>query len=215
MKNLSIPEEDLEALVLFEKLNIDDKNCIIKIFSDFEKGQGYGVTVDKITEVTSLGYDDSWLIIGVYFALLRTINVNDYMQEDFIRNVVDNSAVKYNIDIEKKSNIENAIRTLLTINNPNPLLTSLAAYLTAQDSNLMAGFSAFSDLKPIKVHNQISGLALSNILKFRYRDGRQEEAQIFLTIDSNDLDEMIDKLIELRENNQQLKSKYNDDIIDI
>jgi hypothetical protein len=116
MKNLSIPEEDLEALALFEKLNIDDKNCIIKIFNDFEKGQGYSVTVDKIVEVTSLSYDDSWLIIGVYFALLRTINVNEYRQEDFIRNVVDNSALKYNIDKEKKKDIENAIRTLLTIN---------------------------------------------------------------------------------------------------
>jgi hypothetical protein len=95
------------------------------------------------------------------------------------------------------------------------LLTSLAAYLTAQDSNLLSGFSAFSDLKPIKVQNQISGLALSNVLKFRYRDGRQEESQIFFTIDSDDLNELIDKLTELKENNQLLKAKYNDDIIDI
>ncbi|SDE80973.1 hypothetical protein SAMN05216464_109279 [Mucilaginibacter pineti] len=213
MKNLSIPKDDLDVLILFENLSVNDKDCVIQVFNNFAKGQTYDITADKIAQVTSLSYDNAFVIIGVYFVLLRTINLNNYNQEDFIKNVVTNSAIRYEIEDEDKSKVDNAIKTLLTINNPNLLLTSIASYLTSQNSNLLTGFSVFSDLKPIKTNNQISGLALNNVLKLRFRGENQEENQMFFSFDADDLNELINKLTELKESNELLKAKYNDDII--
>ena len=215
MKNLIIPEEDLQSLILFETQSTNVKNSIIKIFSDFEKGQSHDLTAEKIADITTISYEDSMSIVSVYFALLRTISVYSYAQEEFITNIVNNSTLSYKLNLDKKNKLNNAIRTLLTIENKNALLTTLAMYVMTQNSNIITGFNVFSDLKPIKCNNQFSGLALSNILKIRYRGESNDENQSYFTFDSEDLDELIVKLNELKEANQQLKSKYGDDIIEI
>lgn len=215
MKNLPIPQEDLEALLLFENQNTEIKECIIKVFNDFEKGQDFEITAQKISQTAHISFEDSILFTGVYFALIRTIGIYNYNREEFITNVVDSTANKFKLNKKDKTKLDNAIKTLLTIDNPNPLLTSLASYLTSQHSNLITGFNVFSDLKPIKSNNQIEGLALCNILKLRYRGATDEENQIYFTFDYEDLNELIIKLTELKETNQLLKAKYGEDIIEI
>ena len=215
MKNLPIPQEDLEALLLFENQNTEIKVCILKVFNDLEKGQDFEITAQKISQTAHISFEDSILFTGVYFALIRTIGIYNYNREEFITNVVDSTANKFKLNKKDKTKLDNAIKTLLTIDNPNPLLTSLASYLTSQHSNLITGFNVFSDLKPIKSNNQIEGLALCNILKLRYRGATDEENQIYFTFDYEDLNELIIKLTELKETNQLLKAKYGEDIIEI
>ncbi|MBW4888720.1 hypothetical protein KXQ82_03300 [Mucilaginibacter sp. HMF5004] len=215
MSRFSIPSDDIETLVNSANLEENIRKGIIEEFNNSAKGEPHRDLAKRISENYSLSYNDADKICDVFISLLTTKDSVDISDTE----IVDEVVAVIEADEDYAESDINLVRewlfSLLKINNPNPLVTSRAYNLAAENHNLYISSNVQEELRPIFLKNEISGLSLYHTLVIHYRreDGRHNN--MHLTLDTEDLDSMIELFIKAKERTEVIKSKYGSDVIHI
>lgn len=215
MSELNISTEDIELLILSSAYEKSIKEEIINEFEGFKKGEPYANIPKRISEHTGLPYDEANGITNAIISILSTKEVfelsNNEIQNQINEYIKDDEDYK-EVDIPLLN--EWALK-ILEISNPNPLITAQAYSLAVDNSNLYLHSKVQEELRPIFLKNELAGLALYHTLVIHYKGENGNHKNLFLSLDTDDLENMIESFTTSKERIQALKLKYGSDIIHI
>jgi len=217
MSLFAIPEEDVQSLFLFSQLSEEIKEGIYEILKKIKIGDH----PKKIAKIISDDYDvdneDTYSVIVFYFSLVKSIYQTETTDEEIIADIINSilEDVTFDFDPEDLKGIENTIKSFLALKSEIPVITSLAFDMTLGAGNLFLRSNIYEELRPVFFNEKIMGLSLFHTLKLHVRREDSSHTDLFLAIDSDDINDIIDQLTEAKNRAEQIKNEFGSLVIQL
>lgn len=215
MAEIEFPKEDLDTLLKVADLQEVDKEKIILILSEYKKSEPQETVLSEILNLTQLDSDSAEEFFNAFLALIRTKHKYKLTNEEVINDVDESIREIGEYSEPDRIKLNAWISKLLNINNKDILASTLAYNYVASNSNLFYYANAYEELRPVFTDDNLSGLAVYHTLKFHYELPDKRHSDIYFTLDSNDIDNLIEVLKKTRSRVEMLKSQYKKDLINI
>lgn len=216
INKLRIPERQKEDFKFFLNLPKEVQDELISFIQNIPFGMSNKSLIDYAFEkITNLSRDNIIKILSIYFSLSSAKEELEYGDDEFINNLSDSLD---ELDDEDLKLNEISLNTLsIMFNSQNKLSKSRSIIREYNINNNNYENSKITiDIRPVfDSENTLLGSAIISNLKILYINN-EEENNFFVSLDENDINELIKILNSTKEKIKHIKENFtNLEIVDI
>lgn len=214
MTNLSIPDKDITALKKLASLSEGERLNLLNAIKETEPTLQLGKLNTKIAEKVDLDKQELLPIIKMFGSMYRGRISSDVSAEMFAADL--NKSLQTieepplnEMDDEQRNNLTSYISEILTLDKSLGI-TAKALGVMTEHEHVYCRARVLTDMRPI-FGEDIStpdAFVTTHTLRIGYHDN-QEHKDIFITMDRNDVKELIDMLKRAEQKEEALDSFLN------
>jgi hypothetical protein len=215
METLKIPKEHQEKFEFYAGLPVELKSKLFAELKNLEVGLSPNALVDKLIDKLPLAKNrlhDIIMILNSLFSAKQHLEVDDKQFFDILKQSIEKME-NLAFPVEK---IATDLAELVAINGENLAKTSRIVDLLTDNQKIFLDANINNDIRPVfedDTNDLTSAIVIHN-LKIVYRE-RDINKEIFISLDSNDL-VMLKEKIEIAERQlKKLKKKLNLNLIEV
>ena len=215
METLKIPKEHQEKFEFYAGLPAELKSKLFAELKTLEVGLSPNSLVDKLIDKLPLAKDrlhDIIMILNSLFRAKKSLEVDDKQFFEILKQSIEKME-NLTFPAEK---IAADLVELVSINGENLVKTSKIVELITDNQKLFLNASINNDVRPVfedDTNDLTSAIVIHN-LKIVYRE-RDINKDIFISLDSNDLKTLKEKIEIAEKQLKKLKKKLNLDLIEV
>lgn len=207
---MNIPNEDVNILKILLWLTAQDKRKLLKSVEESQLWLSSTKLRESNPNLESIL--SKWQLEGffdMYFRLVMSKEYSGLSLEEFLNEFWQSLINNNGLLDEPIDNYVVLVEEL--INNWEKILHSSKAMEALFDNQrILVNFDIYQDIRPFfsKTWDVLWAVSFYN-LKLKYKEGSPESKEFYITLDSNDLDDLIDELQLVQKRGNKVKESLN------
>lgn len=206
--NLKIPESQRDNFKFF--LNLPDvvRNQLIEIIQQAPIGLSDSALYDYITDnIENLSKEKISNFLSIYTNLAEAKEDIGYNDNEFIEDLTNALLDTKDSDLIPTEKSMSIFKSLLNSDNNIHTSRKIQNEHLENEKNYLYS-KVLVDIRPVFDKEQLIGSTILNKLKITFSEN-EDEKNIFLTLDENDIIELIDNLKKAQEQNNYIQNNFN------